>query len=433
MGPGSRRLACVVAPAALLLAAASAADPTVLAERGGAGGDAAVTQEAWAGELVRALGLADALPEQPAARDLFTLLCAEQAELATDGSGRRGPVEGPFRIAVDVERPDAPGEPLRRVVRVPATALYQLRIEGAGRQRWVVDQRPVGHLDLSALGVAHAPKIVPLRVGPHELSGYLLPGARVDRIELVAYRPLCVAPAPGWREGRALTWGDWSRTLVRTFGFERRLPEERESEIRIEAEDFERATAGGGRTSRPLRQPASARAWAMAMSSPSEFTWRFRLEQPGVASFHARTHGAAEQIWSVDGRYGVTLRPESERGDFTWNHVLTLSLPAGEHAVRALVARGSGVDEIRIVPHRSSDAEYVAAVERAGFGGGAPDAVVPRDRVQRTLAEPYFRELAAGFRRRMAGDATDRSLALFDTELERLWTRPLSPVLPADL
>jgi hypothetical protein len=418
-------LACPAPPA---LAASS-----FLAGSGSGGGDAAVSHDEWARELVDSLGLGDALPEAPRARDVFTLLCAEEAELVTQSGGRRVPAAGAFRIAVEAPRPSAAGEPVRMLVRVPATALYQLQVEGVGHQRWVIDQRPIGHLDLSSLGVAHAPVILPLREGPHEVSGYLLRGGRVDRIELAAYRPLCVAPATGWRSGRALTWGGWARTMVRAFGFEQRLPEEPGAETKVEAEEFDDVSAGGARTTRPLNRPASARAWAMATSSPAEFTWRIRLEQPRVVSIHARTHGVPDQIWSVDGRYRVTLRPESVNGDFAWNHVVTLPLGSGEHAVRALIARGSGVDVIRLVQHRSSDGDYVAAIERLGFGAGAPDTVVPRKAVREALASPFFRELAGGFRLQMSGDATDRSLALFETRLEKLWTRPLSPVLPADL
>ena len=51
----------------------------------------------------------------------------------------------------------------------------------------------------------------------------------------------------------------------------------------------------------------------------------------------ARTHGVQPQIWSVDGRYRVTVEPNAVGGAFTWHHVVTLPLSSGQHKVRALV------------------------------------------------------------------------------------------------
>jgi hypothetical protein len=387
----------------------------------------------WAGELAAALGLAQVLGETGAATDRFALLCPERAQrigAAGEYSLSRG---SPIRVGVDAPRDRDPGAPVRTVVRVPATALYQLSVVGVGRQRWTIDRRPVGHLDLSPLGVALAPAIVPLSEGPHEIAGYLPRHARVERIELAVYRPLCVAPAAGWQGERPLRYGAMARTLVTAFGFERRLPEDVAKEQVLEGELFEGVTGGGRRTTQRLAAPATGGAWALAANGPSEFSYRVRLEEPRVVTVLARTHGAQAQIWSVDGRYRLALTPDSDPEGYAWNHVITVPLAAGSHAIRALVARGSGIDVIRVMHHRSSDADYVAVLEALGFRAGAPDAMVPRSAARDILASPALAELASAFQLHLAGDTRDQTLWLVDDDLEPLYTRPLSPVLPAEL
>jgi hypothetical protein len=392
-----------------------------------------VAEDEWASDLVDFLGLEAVLPAQPDPADLFALLCADQAELALAAGGRQLPADGTFRVPVEAPRRQSAGGPVRITVSVPATTLYQLSVEGAGLQRWVIDHEPVGHLDVSLLGVAQAQAIVPLRKGPHEISGFLAPGARTDRIELAAHRPLCIAPADGWRQDRPLTYGALARTLVRAFGFERRLPEWRDEERKLEGERFDEVSGGGARTGRRLAEPASAGEWAAAVSNPAQFTWELRFEEPRVVTIQARTHGVQPQLWSVDGRYRLTVHPDAEDAGFRWNHVITLPLSSGRHALRALVAPGSGIDAIRVISHRSSDSDYVGVLEELGFRGGAPGAPVPRSVTERALASPAFVELASRFRLRLAGDPSDHPLVLVDDDPAPFRSRSLSPLLPAEL
>ena len=132
---------------------------------------------------------------------------------------------------------------MRLVVSVPATALYQLSIEGVGRQRWVLDQRPIGPFDPSSLGIAYAPRLIPLARGPHEISGVLAPKARVDRLELSAHRLLCIAPAAGWKAERTLTYAAMAQTLVHALGLERELPIG-DVALPTEGEEFADVSAG---------------------------------------------------------------------------------------------------------------------------------------------------------------------------------------------
>lgn len=421
---------------ALLLPAAASAQPASsldLLQAAPTPSAAAMTEEEWAGRLVAALGLAAPLSEEPSSAELFSLLCVERAEIALGAGARALPADAAFRVAVDAPHRRSPNGPVRLVVSLPATALYQLSVEGVGLQRWVIDQEPVGHLDPSQLGVAQAAALVPLAAGPHEIAAYLTPQARVDRMELAAYRSLCAAPADGWHAGRPLRHGALARSLVRAFGFERRLPERRTEERHIEAESFDEVAGEGGVTERRLSSPASGGAWAAALSGPAEFTWSLELEEPSVVSLQARTHGVLAQLWSIDGRYRVRVEPESMEAGFAWSHVTTLPLSSGRHAVRALVARGSGIDELRVLAHRSSDADYVAVMEGLGLPGSAPESPVRRSEAEAILATPAFAELAAGFRQRVAGASADRSIALVDDEPAPLTSRPLAPLLPAEL
>lgn len=429
-----RRLAAWLA--ALLWPALAGGDPGVSIELGepqATPSERRVRETEWASELSHQLGLERMLPVAPDVSENFALLCGDQAELSLAAGGRRVAEEGAFRVALEAPRPRVAGEPVRLVVRLPATAIYQLTVEGVGVQRWVIDGKPVSHLDLSPLGVAQAANLLPLSAGAHEVSAYLTRGARVDRMELSAYRSLCVAPADGWHAERALSHGAMARTLVRAFDFDRRLPEHTNEIFVIEGERFDSVTAGGDRTRRSLATPSQGDGWAEAVHSPAEFTWEFTLEEPRVVTIAARTHGVLPQIWAVDGRYRVTVQPRALDGDFAWNHVLTLPLGSGQHALRALVSRGSGVDAVRFVPHRSGDRDYVRVLEGLGFEGGPPSAPVARAAALEILGSSSFAELAGGFRRRIAGDVRDRPLVLVDNEPDPFTSRPLSPLLPAEL
>jgi len=422
--------------AALLWPAAALAGPggsSELAAPAPSASERRVSETRWAAELTHVLGLERMLAAAPEAEENFALLCGDQAELSLAAGGRRVAEEGAFRVALDAPPRQSAAEPVRFVVRLPATALYQLTVEGVGVQRWVIDGRPIGHLDLSPLGVAQAAPLVPLGAGAHEVSAYLVRGARVDRMELSAYRSLCVAPADGWHAERALSHGALARTLVRAFDFDRRLPERSEEVFVIEGERFDSVTAGGERTRREPGKPSQGDGWAEAVHGPAEFTWSFVLEEPRVVTVTARTHGVLPQIWSVDGRYRVTVQPDALADGFAWNHVLTLPLGSGRHALRALVSRGSGVDAVRFVPHRSSDRDYVRVVEGLGFPGGPSGAPVAQADALAVLASSSFAELARGFRRRVAGEPSRRPLALVDHAPPPYTSRPLSPLLPGEL
>jgi hypothetical protein len=379
-------------------------------------------EEEWAGTLVEALGLANALPADAETAEHFSLLCAEGAELHTAAGGRRAPADGAFRIVRDVA-PREPGEPLRVVVDVPGTALYQLWVEGTGRQRWTVDQRALPHLDVTPLGVGMAPALVPLQAGPHELAAYMGRAARVDRFELVAVRQPCVAPEDGWHAGRPLSFAAASHTLVRALGIERLLPEEK---LAIQV-------AGAGFSSASPVEAGGADRGAVGRG-PAELLHQVRLEEPGVYSLRVRVRGKGPQIWSVDGRHRAALAPRRASKKFVWAHVLTARLASGEHAIRALMPDGAAVDEVHIVRHRATPGDHLDLLDQMGFPVGAPSTLVSRADGFAALSKPAFVEMASDFAERMArAGGGDPLVAVGTAALEPLYSRPLAPVLPSEL
>ncbi|MDH3520452.1 MAG: hypothetical protein OEM49_08350 [Myxococcales bacterium] len=396
------------------------------------GSGSVIDEDEWAALLIEALGLDDALQAGEGSVDAFSLLCADAAELVTDAEGRRVPADAAFAVASEVTPARNPGDPVRVVLDIPATALYQLSVEGEGLQRWTADQRVIGHLDPTSLGVALAPTLVPLRKGSHELAGYMGRRARAERIELSAFRPLCIAPADGWHAERPLSHGAAARTLVRALGLERYLPRLGDN-VEIEGESFASASGWGGRTNETQGAKVSGDAWARAGDSAAEFEYRIHLDEPGVFSLFARTRGAEAQLWSIDGRYRIGARAESRGARFSWIHLMTTPLGSGEHAIRALVPRGGGIDVIRVTRHRATSVHYVDVLEQMGFRGGAPDALVTREVALGNLLRPAFAELAAEFRERMAQGGPDEPIVAVDGALPPLYSRPLSPSLPSEL
>jgi len=384
-----------------------------------------VLEEEWARRLAKALALEEGLPTTAAKpEDYYGLLCPEQAvrDLGEDGSG------GALRIAHPLP-PRGPAEPVRVVLEAPATALYAIQIEGVGLQRWSVDGRLIGHLDATPLGVAQAPRLLALRAGPHEFTGILVRDARAERIELAAHRPLCIAPADGWRTGRPLLHGAKARTSVRALGLERFLPAEA-TVVELEGESFDSASHWGTRTD----EASGARSrmeWATAGNSPAEFSYRVHLPEPGLFSVEARLSGEGQQLWSVDTslRSRVDLNGWHRLG---WQHVLTTQLPAGEHVIRALIPAGAAIDRIRVIAHSATDPDYVEVLEQMGFREGHVHAAVSRGEVDATLHNPAFTMLAGDFLGRAAGSG-EAPMPAIPRELTPLYRRPISPVLPGQL
>ena len=68
-----------------------------------------------------------------------------------------------------------------------------------------------------------------------------------------------------------------------------------------------------------------------------------------------------------------------------------------------------------------------------GFPTGATHALVTRGAAFDAIFHPAFQELADGFLERVAGGAAEAPLVVLPDALPPLFSRPLSPVLPAEL
>jgi hypothetical protein len=378
-------------------------------------GGSVVHHGEWAVRLAGALGLGALLAPGDAEASAFALLCP----------GRSGSLPG----APAAEGLEASQDPLRVVARVDRPGVYRMRVEGRGEGRWTVEGRDLGVLDPTPLGVAASRRRVPLAAGSRELVAFATPGARFERVELVAAGPPCVAPAGGWQAGAELRFGDKARTLVQLFGLEGRLPREG-APVSVEGEDFTNGGPRAVRTDRSVGRPASGDAWAQAEGGPAELAWNLDVPAAGVYSLLARVHGAGPQEWRIDEGAAV-LRPPADAADFAWTEVATLALGAGSRAVRARLADGGGVDVIQLVRRRTDDADYLAVLEELGAREGGAGERVREEDAERNLRSEALRALFAGFR---DGDpeAIGAGLALVERELEDFYTRPLSPVLPSE-
>jgi hypothetical protein len=81
---------------------------------------------------------------------------------------------------------------------------------------------------------------------------------------------------------------------------------------------------------------------------------------------------------------------------------------------------------------RTDDEDFLRILEALGLEEGAPLEPVSVAAASRNLRSNAFQLFTASLLKRDSGAAHDR-LALVEHELEQLFTRPLSPVLPPDL
>jgi hypothetical protein len=156
-----------------------------------------------------------------------------------------------------------------------------------------------------------------------------------------------------------------------------------------------------------------------------------RLEDPAVFTVEANLHGEDAQLWSIDGRYRVTVQPGDGSEHFARTHVITLPLMSGEHVIRALVPLDGGIDVIKLVRRRSRDEDFLALIEEAGFRGGAPAAYVTRASAFASLSNPTFSEHAHHFLAHLMEG--EEPVFLVENDADSLYSRPLSPLLPPEL
>jgi hypothetical protein len=138
-----------------------------------------------------------------------------------------------------------------------------------------------------------------------------------------------------------------------------------------------------------------------------------------------RIHGAGRQIWSLDDVLHAAVGAGEDAPRFAWREVTTVWLEAGAHELRAHAPRGAGIDVLQVVQRRTDAPAFLAALGSMGLREGAAD-----EEVHARAAREN--ETALRDRLRMPSEGAS-GLASAEGELEDLYRRPLSPILPGDL
>lgn len=377
-----------------------------------------VSEEDWADRLVVALGLAPAAGSDAPPAALFALLCPERAPAdEVSPSAPIHPAPGARSAAVDLS--------------VPEAGLYAVAVQGQGLQQWRAGNRNAGEIDAHLERPGFAPQLLALPAGVQTLSASFDPGSTATRVTLERYRQLCIEPRDGWTAGQHLRFGDKARTLVRALGLESRLPIEGPPQT-IEAETFHALPGQASVTDEPLSAPTSGGAWARADRDGAELRWEVRIDEPGVVTLLARLHGSASQIWTIGNTGPRAIRPAAGAAGWVWTEIATVPLGAGVQTLRAQLRQGAGVDVLRVLRRRDGDQDYLAVLDAIGVEEGGADELVDASAASANLANPIVHTLVAGFLQRLAMPGPD-DLTLIQHQQERLYTRPLSPLLPAEM
>jgi hypothetical protein len=382
-----------------------------------------VNHAEWSDRLFAALDLSGMVPDSDPS-DRFDALCPRPLREGVNASTRSA-----VRVAVGRSGVERSGGDLRVRMEVEAGAVYRLVVDGRGPGRWSVNGRPLGLLDPTPLGRDVTRALVPVGAGSTEIVAKLGPGASIEQIALHPVHGFCVSPGDGWSSEEGLDFGDKARTMVQALGLQNRLPADGPPLV-TEGEHYEGQPAVGKATTRDAGRPASKGAWALADGATAEFTYRMEVDEPGVYTLLVRVHGGQRQVWSIGDEWIAGLDPEGESLSFAWNEVATLPLLPGEHLLRARVPADSGVDVIHLVKRRTGDMDYLRVLQGLGLREGPATRAVSTDAATRNLESPAFRRYLATFLDGPYGP--DARLALVEHELERFYTRPLSPVLPGE-
>lgn len=373
-------------------------------------------EKEWAERLIEALDLGVHLPAEPGDADRFELLCPGAQPQRVARVGRPVPLSRAPGAA--------PGEGEAWSTAALAPGRYRLAVHGRGAGLWSLAGSPLGVIAPGALSLDVAGAPVQLGDASHPLSVRLADGGRVERVEAVPWTAACIAPATGWRATRPLTFGAKARTMVLALDALERLPRAGQPRL-LEAERFARISGDAALTDRLLAVPASAERWVEAVGDSAELVYEFELEESGLHSVLARVHGAGRQIWSLDEVWHAAVAAGEDAPRFAWNAVTTVWLEAGAHTLRARLPRGGGVDVLQLVRRRIDDEAFVAALGSLGLREGAAVEAVDERAARRNL------EALVDLLRTRTEPAS--GLASVEAELEDLYRRPLSPILPGDL
>jgi len=331
----------------------------------------AVTHSEWARMLVRALDLDAALPLNPTASRVFSLLTWNES-LAFDGDdyihgdglqpgagiATAGPQGGEALFALAVARPGGyrlrarlQGDPAR-----PAAAELTERghSKTAGRLTLIP---PVQEAWVDG-------GLLQLQPGVYNASVLLGAGTALRRIEI---DPPCLSPVEpqgGWQALATLSRDDLAVTTLQGADLEWTLPtaappiEVAGSQFRIEA--GLRVAAASETEDGPRAGPEGTRALVFV-----------DLPDEGLYTIWAEGLLGGGQRWMADECRQVVLCPSREANPQPeWHPVMTGHFTAGRHFFGVDLNEGSTVRRLRAEKKRDGAADYVSALREQGFDAG---------------------------------------------------------------
>ena len=162
--------------------------------------------------------------------------------------------------------------------------------------------------------------------------------------------------------------------------------------------------------------------WARVDGERATFEYRLRAPEDGLYSLLVRMQGSARQVFWIDDHWAAAVTPSGDPSGLAWAEVLTLPLRRGEHTIRARAPQGSGIDVLHLVRRRDRDQDYVDLLESFGVQEGPVASPVRVADVERNLEAVSVGKFQL--------DPLSAELSLVESEVEALYKRPLSPILP---
>lgn len=348
-----------------LAVVAGAADP----------GPATVTQGELAVRLVKELGLAGGLPEEPKPSDYQMLLAGKRSfrfeaeevyNAGEDGvSVKNFPLYGSFTGAGWVSGVAQPVT-VRFNFQLPRDGNYLLKAVSRGDgQRWTAAGR---EFDVNS-GTALRESVVgavPLKAGKREISVKLPPEGAVDSFSLVADDLPATEPLAGWRPDAPLTWGGLAEVIAPLLGVEQKLPIDPAVGPRmISAHGTAKLPAGALATDAAFLGAFTSPKWVRAGVNGAVVEIPLDIAETGVYGIRVRLLGK-DLALELDGRRFV----RQGKPYLDWYDLGIHRLRQGRYLMKVELPPLGGVDVIEIVKRKSSPADYLAATGLKGTPQG---------------------------------------------------------------
>lgn len=335
-----------------------------------------LTHAEWARMLVRALDLEPALPLNPTASRVFSLLTWNESlafagDEYTHGEGVQsgpglataGPGGGEALFAVAVARPGSyrlrarlQGDPSR-----PAAA----EVTARGKSKAVVRMTLVPPVQEAWVDGGS----MELQPGVYNAALLLGAGTQLRRVEI---DPPCLSPVEpqgGWRALAPVDRDALAVTTLQAADLEWTLPTAAPP-IEVSGRDFRleaglRLAAQDEMAEGPRAGPEGTRALVFV-----------DVRDDGLYTIWAEGLLGAGQRWTADECRQVVLCPAREGNpQVQWRPVMTGHFTAGRHFFSVDLNEGGWVKRLRAERKRATPADYVSALREQGFDSGPAGAV----------------------------------------------------------